>query len=151
MFKLQRPLLKYTKSVFQRALLPYRLSFYFSNFEGKRANEVTAGSITIPASGKIGGTFKLNPSPRYCSHRARLFDEIYQKQKSLLDAREKREIDITLPDGKVIKGKCWETTPLEIAKKISRKLGEAVVAAKIVYSKRDQDEFGAGNEMRIIF
>ena len=144
MFKiLQRPLLKYTKSVFQRSIA-FRQGYYFSKIEGKRANETTAGSITIPATGKIGGSFKLNPSPIYCRNRARLFEEIYQRQKSQLDSREKREINITLPDGKVIQGKCWETTPLEIAKKISRKLGEAVVAAKIVYSKRDQSEFGGG-------
>jgi len=40
-------------------------------------------------------------------------------------------------DGKVLKGTCWVTTPLDIAKKISKKLAEVVVAAKITYDKKD--------------
>jgi len=112
--------------------------------EGRRANETTAGSITIPASGKIGGAFKLSNGAFFAEARGKLFEEIYQRQKAQLDAREKREIDITLPDGKIMKGKCWETTGMDIAKKISKKLAEVVVAAKVVYSKKDQSEFGGG-------
>jgi threonyl-tRNA synthetase len=110
--------------------------------EGRRANETTAGTITIPASGKIGGAFKLSNGTGFSEARGKLFEEIYQRQKAQLDAREKREIDITLPDGKIMKGKCWETTGLEIAKRISKKLAEVVVACKVVYSKKDQSEFG---------
>lgn len=112
--------------------------------EGRRANESTAGTITIPATGKIGGAFKLSNGTVFSEARGKLFEEIYQRQKAVLDAREKREIDITLPDGKIMKGKCWETTGLEIAKRISKKLAEVVVACKVVYSKKDQSEFGGG-------
>jgi len=110
--------------------------------EGRRANETTAGSITIPASGKIGGLFKLSNGASFSEARSKVFEEIYQRQQAQLAAREKREIDITLPDGKIMKGKCWETTGLEIAKRISKKLAEVVVATKVIYSKKDQSEFG---------
>jgi len=141
MFKFRRPILNYTKFILQRTRATFK-AYNFSSMEGKRATEATAGTITIPASGKIGGAFKVTSGPSFAEERSKMFEEFYQKQKAKLDAREKREIDITLPDGKIMKGKCWETTALDIAKKISKKLAEVVVAAKIVYSKKDESEFG---------
>ncbi len=141
MFKFRRPILNFTKFFLKRARPTFKVA-NFSSMEGKRATEATAGSISIPLSGKIGGAFKLSPNPAFAEERSKLFEELYQKQKKILESREKREIDITLPDGKIMKGTCWETTPFEIAKKISKKLAEVVVAAQIVYSKKDDSEFG---------
>lgn len=70
------------------------------------------------------------------------FQALYQSQKQRLEAMVSREIDITLPDGKVVKGNSFKTTPLEIALKISKKLAERVVVAKIQYSKKDASFFG---------
>jgi len=141
MFKFRRSILNYTNFILQRTATTK--AYNFSNMEGKRAYEATAGTITIPATGKIGGAFKLSPGPSFAQERSKLFEEIYQRQKAKFDSLEKREIDILLPDGKVMKGKCWETTGLDIAKKISKKLAEVVVAAKVVYSKKDESEFSA--------
>jgi len=41
-----------------------------------------------------------------------------------------------LKDGKHIKGKSFETTPADIAKKISKKLAESVLVAKVAYTKK---------------
>ena len=51
------------------------------------------------------------------------------------------DINITLPDGKVIQGKTLETTPLQIAKQISKKLALNVLVAKVTYTKRHSHYF----------
>jgi threonyl-tRNA synthetase len=40
-------------------------------------------------------------------------------------------IKITLPDGTIKEGKAWETTPLSIAKGISKSLANATVISKV--------------------
>lgn len=145
MLKFRRPILNYTKFIFQTTRATVKV-YNFSNMEGKRATEKTAGSVQIPTGVKIGGDFKIAANPAFLEERAKLFDEIYQRQKKQFESYERREIDITFPDGKVIKGKCWETTPLEIAKKISKKLAEVAVAAKVTYSKKEDSGFGESKQ-----
>ena len=109
--------------------------------EGKRTKETTAGSVSLPTGVKIGGPFKVQENPAFLKERAKVFEEIYQRQQKQFESLPKREIDITLPDGKIFKGTCFETTPYDIAKKISKNLAEACVAAKVVYSKKDDNGF----------
>jgi len=45
----------------------------------------------------------------------------------------KENITITLPDGKTMEGVSYETTPLDIASKISTSLAKKVTAAKVKY------------------
>lgn len=42
-----------------------------------------------------------------------------------------QEIHVTLPDGTTKTGTSWETSPLDIAKEISKSLSERVVIAKV--------------------
>ena len=71
----------------------------------------------------------------------KLFNEIYQRQKAELEAKEKTPITVTLKDGKKIEGfiqinilgKKWVTTPMMIAVGINKKLAENMVAAKVIY------------------
>lgn len=51
--------------------------------------------------------------------------------KEELANKSKDPIKITLPDGKILDGKAWETTPLSIAKGISSGLAKAIVIAKV--------------------
>lgn len=46
-------------------------------------------------------------------------------------AQPRGEIDITLPDGSVKKGTSWETSPLDIAKQLSKSLADRVVISKV--------------------
>lgn len=55
-------------------------------------------------------------------------------QKARLAAKPREPITITLPDGKVIAGTSWETTPLQVAEGISKGLAGAVVVAKVSYT-----------------
>lgn len=100
---------------------------------GKRALESSAGQVK---SGKIGGEFTKTNKPEFHPHRNALFDELFTAQEAKYKQAEHPEITITLPDGKQIKGKAFETTPYEVALGISKGLAEAVVGAKIVYSNR---------------
>ena len=64
-----------------------------------------------------------------------------KKYPALTNSLATREIDVTLMDGKVIKGTSFRTTPLEIALKISKKLAEKVVVARVKYTKREASFF----------
>ena len=46
-------------------------------------------------------------------------------------AQPREEITVTLPDGSERKGKTWETSPLDVAKELSKSLAERVVIAKV--------------------
>jgi TGS domain. len=143
------------KSLFKRAKF---LSFpnffkpisFFSSIQGKRVEEATPGKIHPQNEFKIGGFHKPNLNLASFKNRIDLFNEIYEKQQEKIKAAQHREIDIILKDGKVIKGKSWETTPMEIAKKISKKLAEKVVVAQISYIKRDVGPF-ATSKYFVIF
>ena len=45
--------------------------------------------------------------------------------------KERKSIEITLPDGNVREGTAWETSPMDIALAISKGLAEKVVVAKV--------------------
>jgi len=53
---------------------------------------------------KIGGEWKFSKNPDFLQERSTLWDELYQKQQQVYQNFEKKEIKITLPDGKVIPG-----------------------------------------------
>ncbi len=46
-------------------------------------------------------------------------------------AKPREDITITMPDGSTRSGKSWETSPMDIAKEISKSLSERIVIAKV--------------------
>ena len=50
---------------------------------------------------------------------------------TLLSDQPRQEITITLPNGTEKKGTSWETSPMDIAKEISKGLSERIVIAKV--------------------
>ena len=74
--------------------------------------------------------------------RNKIFTQLLELQQKRLQEFPKRDIKITLPDGKQIDGKTYETTPLKIAAKINKKLGQDACVARVRYSKRDNNFFG---------
>eukprot|EP01147_Barroeca_monosierra_P002497 gene2497-5427_t len=72
-----------------------------------------------------------SPPPDYIPFRVEIFDELYQKYRAEIEAKESKPINITLPDGKVIEGHSWRTTPYEIAKGISNSLANAAIVARV--------------------
>jgi threonyl-tRNA synthetase len=49
-------------------------------------------------------------------------------------AQLREDIAITMPDGSERKGKSWETSPMDVAKEISKSLSERIVIAKVSFS-----------------
>jgi hypothetical protein len=49
-----------------------------------------------------------------------------------------------LKDGKKINGQAFVTTPLNLAKSISKNLAESTIVARVKYSKRYDSPFGKG-------
>jgi threonyl-tRNA synthetase len=54
-----------------------------------------------------------------------------EKYKKELAAKTPEAIKVTLPDGKVMNGESWRTTPLQIAEQISKGLADNTVVAKV--------------------
>ena len=46
-------------------------------------------------------------------------------------AQPRDEITVTMPDGSERKAKCWETSPMDVAKEVSKSLSERIVIAKV--------------------
>lgn len=46
-------------------------------------------------------------------------------------AQPRQEIEVTMPDGSIRKGTSWETSPMDIAKEISKGLADRIVIAKV--------------------
>ena len=88
------------------------------------------------ASRHLGLKFAPVPNPSFLAERAAVYDEIIAVQHARLAAKPRVPIRVTLPDGKVIEGVSWETTPLSIAEGISKGLAASVVVARVTYSSR---------------
>lgn len=69
--------------------------------------------------------------PDYIANRQALWDKLKKQYDDEVAAKTKDPIKITLPDGKTIEGKSWETTPYSVAAGISQGLADATVIAKI--------------------
>ncbi|KAK9171429.1 Threonyl-tRNA synthetase [Cryptosporidium meleagridis] len=92
---------------------------------------------TLSSVGKIGGEFKVEKKPEFINRRLSLFKTLYEKQcASLQEKASKNEpIKITLQNGDQRDGVKFQTSPMEIARQISKKLAESCIVAKIRYNK----------------
>lgn len=129
---------------FRLKILPKPVYYSQMADQGKRTKETTGESIH-DHSKKIGGDFKLTKSPVYINNRIQMYDALIQNQKQKLALVEKLPIKITLKDGKVLEGVSFQTTPHEIARKISKKLAENVIIAKVTYIKKLESPLDFGN------
>lgn len=74
---------------------------------------------------------ELNPRPEFIDTRLKVWNELMEKYKHELSLKESKEIKIKLPDGKIMNGESWKTTPYMIAEQISKTLADNIVIAKI--------------------
>eukprot|EP00742_Colponemidia_sp_Colp-10_P004829 GILJ01005155.1.p1 GENE.GILJ01005155.1~~GILJ01005155.1.p1 ORF type:complete len:972 (-),score=201.07 GILJ01005155.1:109-2988(-) len=103
--------------------------------ENKRLTE-SAGGPAMLSKGRFQGDFVPQENPEYIRHRIAVYDEIMQQQKAQVAAMPHEKIVVTLPDGKQKEGVSWQTTPMDIAISIHKKLGEDAVVAKVRYTRR---------------
>ena len=57
---------------------------------------------------------ELNPPPEYLGFRVDLWQKLIQNQTEEIAAKAPEPIQVTLPDGKVVDGQSWRTTPYEV-------------------------------------
>ena len=104
--------------------------------------EAEAGAIH-----RIGGPFARAEEPSFLAARAAVYDEVMAAQRERLARKPRVPISITLPDGKVVAGVSWETTPLMVAEGISKGLAATVVVAKVAHHRRVGAEAADGAGM----
>ncbi|RKP06595.1 tars protein [Thamnocephalis sphaerospora] len=83
------------------------------------------------AAAGSGHALELSPAPEYLAHRIKMFEELKAAYDEEVQAKERTPIVITLPDGSKREGTAWETSPMDIAKALSKSLSERVVIAKV--------------------
>ncbi|KAI9555194.1 hypothetical protein GHT06_017709 [Daphnia sinensis] len=84
------------------------------------------------AKAEVKSTLKeLNPWPAYIQDRIALWDKLKAEADAAIAAKVPTPIQITLPDGKIVEGNSWRTSPFDIASGISAGLAENTVIAKV--------------------
>ena len=109
--------------------------------------ESGARVVTGSSSVRIGGAFFRAEEPPFLAARAAVYEEVMAAQRERLARKPRVPISITLPDGKVVPGVSWETTPLMVAEGISKGLAAAVVVAKVAHASRVGAEAADGAGM----
>ncbi|KAI0037080.1 tars protein [Vararia minispora EC-137] len=74
---------------------------------------------------------ELQPPPGYFDHRIKMWDQLKGEYDAFVKVQPREDITITMPDGAERKGKSWETSPMDIAKGISKSLADRLVIAKV--------------------
>nr|CAD7202104.1 unnamed protein product [Timema douglasi] len=82
-------------------------------------------------SGEKTGVSELKPWPSYIQERIVLWDKLKANYEAEIDAKTPETIKITLPDGKIVDGQSWRTTPYDVAKGISQGLADNAVISKV--------------------
>ncbi|EMD37085.1 hypothetical protein CERSUDRAFT_84103 [Gelatoporia subvermispora B] len=102
--------------------------------QGPHANESAQAKPAKEKKDKAaasGQPLELQPPPEFFDHRIKIFEKLKAEYDEWVKAQPREEIDITLPDGSVRKGKSWETSPMDVAKEISKGLADRIVIAKV--------------------
>ncbi len=74
---------------------------------------------------------QFTPKPSFFDHRIALFEKLQAEQKAFAESQAREAITITMPDGSSRQGTAWETSPMEVAKQISKSLSERIVISKV--------------------
>lgn len=87
----------------------------------------------------------LNPPPTYIQDRIVMWDKLKAQYEAELAVKPQQTIQVTLPDGKVVEGLSWKTTPYDIARGISQGLADNAVISKVNNILWDLDRPLEGN------
>ncbi|KAF8194343.1 threonyl-tRNA synthetase [Mycena galopus ATCC 62051] len=74
---------------------------------------------------------ELQPPSAFFDHRIKIFEKLKAEHDEFVAAQPRDDIVITMPDGSERKGKSWETSPMDVAKEVSKSLSERIVIAKV--------------------
>lgn len=91
--------------------------------KGKKGDSNALDSVAVP--------LELSPPPEYLQYRLGIWDQLKKEYDASIAKKPRSPINITLPDGAVKEAVSWETTPLDIARGISKSLSERIVSCKV--------------------
>lgn len=95
--------------------------------KGKGAKKAKKGA----AADASGFPTEMQPPPEYIASRLEMWDKLKKEYDGFVENQVPEKISITLPDGKVVEGESWRTTPYEVARGISQGLADNTVVAKV--------------------
>lgn len=73
----------------------------------------------------------LDPEPAFIEERIALFDKLQAEYNAKVASMPRVPLKIVLKDGAIKNATSWETTPMDIAKEISKSLGDRLCIAKV--------------------
>ncbi|KAK9354367.1 hypothetical protein V1523DRAFT_140733 [Lipomyces doorenjongii] len=74
---------------------------------------------------------EMIPAPQYIPYRIQMFEELKKQYDEEVAKKPRVEITITLKDGSTKIGTAWETTPMTIAREISKSLSDRIIISKV--------------------
>ena len=92
-----------------------RVGFRFKSSKAQQSKKM-AEAASYP--------LEMEPPPSFLAERIALFDRLKAEQDAKLAAMTSDPIKVTLPDGRVMDGQSWKTTPHDIAALISKELAD---------------------------
>jgi len=97
--------------------------------------------------------FTKEANPGWLNERLKRYEEIAEQRASEFEKKQRKEVIVTLPDGKEVKAVAWETSPYDVAKGISQGLADGSCVAKLVYSRyvEDYDALECGDTRADLF
>ncbi|TFK17681.1 threonyl-tRNA synthetase [Coprinopsis marcescibilis] len=84
-----------------------------------------------PAATASAHPLELQPKPEFFDHRIKMFEQLKVEHDEWVKSQPREEITVTMPDGNERKATSWETSPMDIAKDLSKSLSERIVIAKV--------------------
>ena len=104
-----------------------------ANTEQQLAGAVDQMSVSKKKAPKAeaSGPLEFEPKPAYFDSRIAMFEKIKAEQDAAAAAAARKPITLTMPDGSTRSGTSWETSPMDIAREISKSLSERIVISKV--------------------
>eukprot|EP00512_Aurantiochytrium_limacinum_P002831 CAMPEP_0171496110 /NCGR_PEP_ID=MMETSP0958-20121227/6516_1 /TAXON_ID=87120 /ORGANISM="Aurantiochytrium limacinum, Strain ATCCMYA-1381" /LENGTH=823 /DNA_ID=CAMNT_0012030169 /DNA_START=31 /DNA_END=2502 /DNA_ORIENTATION=- len=96
----------------------------------------SAGAEIGANEGRLGGEFSFKENPEFIANRLAKYEELKAAKDEELQKMPREAIKVTLPDGAVVDGTSFETSPMDIATGISVGLAANCVVAKVFYTRR---------------
>ncbi|PWN43492.1 threonyl-tRNA synthetase [Ceraceosorus guamensis] len=97
----------------------------------KKASKAAKKSAANDAAGAQKHPLEFTPKPAFFDARLEIFEKLQKEQEEERAKKERAPIKITMPDGSERDATSWETTPMDIAKAISKSLSDRIVISKV--------------------
>lgn len=94
-------------------------------------NDLQAGKPKKEKKSNGQAAIPAKPEPEFIKSRLILWDQLKKKYDDEVALKPRVPINVTLPDGKIVEGTSWQTSPYDIAKGISTGLAETTVISKV--------------------